>query len=61
MRRVFGSGAARRHVAVHIITPGPARDGVPVEDVHLEGHGSGALVAATACRGDGAIMYAVYF
>ena len=42
------SGAARGHVPVHVVAPGPARDGVPVEDVHLEGHGS------LSCRGDGA-------
>ncbi|CAH0376108.1 unnamed protein product, partial [Pelagomonas calceolata] len=35
-----GELADAAHVAVHVVAPGPARDGVPVEDVHLEGHGS---------------------
>ena len=37
--RFDSSGAARGHVAVDVIAPGPARDGVPMEDIDLEGHG----------------------
>ena len=37
--RFDSSGAGILHIAINVVAPGPARDGVPVEDVHLEGHG----------------------
>ena len=48
--RFDSSGAGILHIAINVVAPGPARDGVPVEDVHLERHGFLGLLAARRRR-----------